>query len=167
MSRINKDQYYLDIAEVVLTRSTCMNKHWGAVLVKDDTIISTGFNGAPRGCTDCYEKGICRLYEYRKKNNLGRGEGYEQCIAVHAEMNAIIFVHDKSKTQGSTLYLTGKELMDLDGNWCYVANPNPCHICKKLIVNAGIEKVICRVSQFQILEINPKEWTDNMLIGGY
>lgn len=167
MSRINKDQYYLDIAEVVATRSTCMNKHWGAVLVKDDQILSTGFNGAPRGCTDCYENGFCRLYEYRKKNNLGRGEGYEQCIAVHAEMNAIIFVHDKSLTQGSTLYLTGKELMDLDGNWNYVPNPNPCHLCKKLIVNSGIEKLVCRVSKFQILEINPKEWTDNMLIGGY
>lgn len=167
MSRINKDQYYLDIAEVVATRSTCMNKHWGAVLVKDDQILSTGFNGAPRGIKDCYENGFCRLYEYRKKNNLGRGEGYEQCIAVHAEMNAIIFVHDKSLTQGSTLYLAGKELMDLDGNWNYVPNPNPCHLCKKLIVNSGIEKLVCRVSKFQILEINPKEWTDNMLIGGY
>lgn len=167
MSRINKDQYYLDIAEVVATRSTCMNKHWGAVLVKDDQILSTGFNGAPRSIKDCYENGFCRLYEYRKKNNLGRGEGYEQCIAVHAEMNAIIFVHDKSLTQGSTLYLTGKELMDLDGNWNYVPNPNPCHLCKKLIVNSGIEKLVCRVSKFQILEINPKEWTDNMLIGGY
>ena len=167
MSRINKDQYYLDIAEVVLTRSTCMNKHWGAVLVKDDQILSTGFNGAPRGCKDCYEKGFCKLYDYRKKHNLGRGEGYEQCISVHAEMNAIIFVHDKSLTQGSTLYLTGKELIGLDGDWKYVANPNPCHLCKKLIVNAGISKVVCRVSQFQILELDPREWTDEMLLGGY
>ena len=110
MSRINKDVYYLDIAEVVLTRSTCMNKHWGAVLVKDDQILSTGFNGAPRGCKDCYENGFCRLYEYRKKNNLGRGEGYEQCIAVHAEMNAILFAN--GETKGSTLYLVGKECMD-------------------------------------------------------
>lgn len=165
MSRIDKDKYYLDIAEVVLTRSTCMNKHWGAVLVKDDTILSTGFNGAPRGVKDCYENGFCRLYEYRKKNNLGRGEGYEQCIAVHAEMNAILFAN--GETKGSTLYLVGKECMDLDGNWNYVPNPNPCHICKKLIVNSGIDKIVCRVKQFQILEINPKEWTDNMLIGGY
>lgn len=165
MSRINKDQYYLDIAEVVATRSTCMNKHWGAVLVKDDQILSTGFNGAPRGIKDCYENGFCRLYEYRKKNNLGRGEGYEQCIAVHAEMNAIIFAN--GETKGSTLYLVGKECIDLDGNWNYVPNPNPCHICKKLIVNSGIDKIVCRVKQFQILEINPKEWTDNMLIGGY
>ena len=116
MSRINKDKYYLDIAEVVLTRSTCMNKHWGAVLVKDDTILSTGFNGAPRGVKDCYEHGFCRLYEYRRKNNLGRGTAYEQCISCHAEMNAIVFVHDKSLTEGSTLYLVGKELTDLDEN---------------------------------------------------
>lgn len=165
MSRINKNVYYLNIAEVVLTRSTCMNKHWGAVLVKDDQILSTGFNGAPRGCKDCYENGFCRLYEYRKKNNLGRGEGYEQCIAVHAEMNAILFAN--GETKGSTLYLVGKECMDLDGNWNYVPNPNPCHICKKLIVNSGIDKIICRVKKLQTLEINPKEWTDNMLIGGY
>lgn len=82
-------------------------------------------------------------------------------------MNAIVFVHDKSKTQGSTLYLTGKELTDLDGNWGYVPNPMPCSLCKKLIVNAGITKVVCRVNKHQILELNPREWTDNMLIGGY
>ena len=167
MSRIDKDKYYLDIAEVVLTRSTCMNKHWGAVLVKDDTIISTGFNGAPRGVKDCYENGYCRLYEYRKKHNLGRGEGYEQCLSCHAEMNAILFVHDKSLTQGSTLYLTGKEITGLDGLWGYVPNPNPCHLCKKLIINAGIEKVICRTGKDQICDIDPSAWTDNMLIGGY
>jgi len=165
MSRINKDTYYLNIAEVVATRSTCMNKHWGAVLVKDDQILSTGFNGAPRGCKDCYENGFCRLYQYRKQNNLGRGEGYEQCIAVHAEMNSILFAN--GETKGSTLYLVGRELTDLDGTWLYVPNPNPCHICKKLIVNAGIEKIVCRVKERQMLEINPKEWTDNMLIGGY
>lgn len=167
MSRINKDKYYLDIAEVVLTRSTCMNKHWGAVLVKDDQILSTGFNGAPRGCTDCYEHGFCRLYEYRRKNNLGRGTAYEQCLAVHAEMNALLFVEDKSQIKGATLYLVGKELTDLDERWGYVPNPNPCHICKKLIVNSGIEKIICRIGKDKTCEIDPKAWTDNMLIGGY
>ena len=82
-------------------------------------------------------------------------------------MNAILFVHDKSLTQGSTLYLTGKELTDLDGLWGYVPNPNPCHLCKKLIINAGIEKVICRTGKDQICEIDPSAWTGNMLIGGY
>lgn len=167
MSRINKDKYYLDIAEVVLTRSTCMNKHWGAVLVKNDTILSTGFNGAPRCIKDCYEKGFCGLYDYRRKNNLGRGEGYEQCISIHAEMNAILFAKDRNEIKGATLYLVGKELTDLDGRWGYVPNPSPCHICKKLLVNSGVDKIVCRVNEFQILELIPKEWSYNMLIGGY
>ena len=161
------NQYFMNIAEASAALSKDPKTKVGAVIVKNRRIKSTGFNGAPRGVKDCYENGYCRLYEYRKKHNLGRGEGYEQCLSCHAEMNAILFVHDKSLTQGSTLYLTGKELTDLDDLWGYVPNPNPCHLCKKLIINAGIEKVICRTGKDQICEIDPSAWTDNMLIGGY
>lgn len=111
IDRISKHKYYLNIAEVVSQRSTCLCKHWGAVIVKDDTIVSTGFNGAPRKVVDCLEKQECRLLQYRKKNKLGRGTAYEQCLSVHAEMNAIIFA-DKDKLKNSTLYLAGFEIVD-------------------------------------------------------
>ena len=139
MERIDKHNYYLNIAESVAQRSSCIMKHWGAVIVKDDVIVSTGFNGAPRGVNDCYEKGYCRLVDYRKKNKLGRGEGYEQCLSVHAEMNAIINA-SKEEMEGATLYLCGIEHITLDSNfWRYVNNAKPCVNCRKAIINAKIK----------------------------
>lgn len=166
MERISKTEYYLNIAEEVMQRSTCLNKHWGAVIVKDDTIISTGFNGAPRCMKDCLQKGFCNLYDYRRKNNLGRGTAYEQCLSVHAEMNAMIFA-DKDKLQGSTLYLAGEQCDNLDGIWMYVSNAKPCAMCRKLIINAGIKNVIVRQNEklIQVFEVDGWEETD--VIGGY
>lgn len=168
MDRIEKDKYYLNIAETVAQRSTCLCKHWGAVIVKDDTIISTGFNGAPRNVVDCLEKQECRLLQYRRKNNLGRGTAYEQCLSVHAEMNAIIFA-DKNKMKGATMYLVGKELVGIDQFEQYVISPRPCAMCRKMIINAGIENVVVRLNKNQAFTYNVKDWTliEDDIVGDY
>lgn len=166
MERISKVMYYLGIAEAVSKRSSCLNKHWGAVIVKDDVIVSTGFNGAPRGVKDCTEKGYCRLAEYRRKNKLGRGEGYEQCMSVHAEMNAIINA-SKEELEGSTLYLYGVE-QNMDGDWTYVTNPMSCVNCRRAIINAKIKKVIVQVHKGRGMQFDVSDWElEDMIVGGY
>lgn len=166
MERINKHQYYLNIAKAVSERSTCLMKHWGAVIVKDDVIISTGFNGAPRKVKDCLEKGYCRLQEYRRKNKLGRGTAYEQCISTHAEMNAIIF-GDKDSMNGATLYLYGTQLVGLHNEYVVVPFPNPCSECKKLIINAGIKEVVTLADDNSIDTIIVNDWEETDITGGY
>ena len=86
MERISKENYYLDIAQTVAERSTCLRRKFGAIIVKDDVIVSTGYNGAPRGRKNCNEINFC----IREKLNIPRGERYEMCRSVHAEANAII-----------------------------------------------------------------------------
>ena len=154
-NRVDQINYYLDIAETVLERSTCLKRHYGAVIVKNNEIISTGYNGAPRGISNCTDNNRCT------REFCERGTGYENCIAVHAEMNAIIS-SKRSDMIGSSLYLVGKEI---DGN--YVNNGEPCSICKKIIINAGIEKVIIRTIKNEYKIINTKEWERENLIGGY
>ena len=127
----------------------------GAVIVKNNEIISTGYNGSPRGITNCIDLKKCI------RSECPRGTGYENCIAVHAEMNAIIS-SKRSDMIGSSLYLVGKEI---DGN--YVTNGEPCSIYKKIIINAGIEKVIIRTIKNEYKIINTKEWERENLIGGY
>lgn len=167
MERISKTMYYLGIAKAVSQRSSCLNKHWGAVIVKDDTIVSTGFNGAPRQVKDCVEKGYCRLTEYRRKNKLSRGEGYEQCLSVHAEMNAIIQA-SKEELEGSTLYLYGVEQNNLDGIWTYVTNPMPCVNCRRAIINARISKVIVQTKNNVGTQFDVNDWEqENTIVGGY
>ena len=129
--RKSKDAYYLDIAAEVAKRSTCLRRQYGAIIVKDDEIISTGYNGSPRGEDNCCDVGYC----WREANNIPHGERYEKCKAVHAEMNAIISAARKD-TLGSTLYLAGWE----KGKRLSVAEP--CALCSKLIKNAGITHVI-------------------------
>lgn len=135
MERRDKDNYYLDIAETVLSRSTCMRRSFGAIIVKDDRIVSTGYVGAPRGRANCTDLKVCR----RTEMNVPRGERYELCRSVHAESNAIIHA-DYSQTLGSTLYLVGKEKSTGE----YVENAAPCAMCKRMIINAGIDKVLVR-----------------------
>ena len=154
-NRVDQINYYLDIAETVLERSTCLKRHYGAVIVKNNEIISTGYNGAPRGISNCIDNNKCT------RESCERGTGYENCIAVHAEMNAIIS-SKRSDMIGSSLYLVGKEI---DGN--YVKNGEPCSICKKIIINAGIEKVIIRSIKNEYKIINTKDWERENLIGGY
>ena len=129
--RQNKTNYYLGIAAEVAKRSTCLRRQYGAIIVKNDEIIATGYNGAPRGEENCCDKGYC----WRAYHNIPHGQQYEKCVAVHAEMNAIISAARKDML-GATLYLAGWE----DGKRIDVAEP--CEICRKLIKNAGIINVI-------------------------
>ena len=135
MERVDKFNYYLDIAESVLERGTCLRRNFGAIIVKNDEIISTGYVGAPRGRRNCCDLKYCT----REKLNIPRGERYELCRSVHAEQNAIISADRKSMI-GSTLYLVGKNY----GENTYVENARPCALCKRMIINAGIEKVYVR-----------------------
>ncbi len=150
--RIDKINYYLDIAETVLERGTCLRRNFGAVIVKNDEIISTGYNGAPRGRTNCIDLKYCA----REKMNIPRGERYEMCRSVHAEQNAIISASRKDLID-STLYLVGKE--KTDGK--YVDNPNPCILCKRFILNAGIKKIIVRINKDEYKEIDVKDYIEN------
>lgn len=130
--RQTKDDYYLLISEAVSRRSTCLRRQYGAVIVAGDEIISTGYNGAPRGDENCCDTGEC----WREKHKIPHGERYEKCVAVHAEANAIISSARKDML-GSTLYLYGEE------NGLEIPAV-PCKICEKLIKNAGIGRVVAR-----------------------
>ena len=133
-NRKSKDEYYLNIALAVLERSTCLRRKYGAVIVKDDEIISTGYNGSPRGDVNCCEVGSC----FRQHENIPHGERYEACKSLHAEMNAIISASRRDMI-GSTLYLAG---IKADGS--PVDDIAPCSICQRLIINAGIQFVVTR-----------------------
>ena len=152
MKRIDKNNYYLDIAEVTLERATCLRKKWGAVIVKNDEIISTGYNGAPRGRKNCDELGYC----IREKLNIPRGERYELCRSVHAEQNAIISAPRKDMID-AILYIVG--INSSDGN--YVSNSMPCAMCKTVIINSGIKKIIIRDTKTKYREITVDEFIDN------
>ena len=138
--RPSKDEYYLNIAEAVLQRSTCLRRKYGAVIVKDDEIIATGYNGAPRGEKNCCDTGKCQ----REEKQIPHGERYEECCAVHAEMNAIISASRRDMI-GATLYLAGREA---DGS--IVPTTSPCIICERLIRNAGITAVVTRRNEWLI-----------------
>ena len=152
MSRRDKVNYYLDIAEQVLHRSTCLRRHFGAVIVKDDEVISTGYSGAPRGRKNCSDLGSC----YREERKVPRGERYELCRSVHAEANAIISAARKDMI-GSSMYLVGIDQATKD----YVEQANSCAMCKRLVLNAGIETVYVRDSldEYRIIEVG--SWIDN------
>lgn len=147
--RIDKNNYYLDIAEAVLQRGTCLRTNYGAVIVKNDEIISTGYTGSPRGRKNCCDINYC----YRIENNIPSGERYEKCKSVHAEMNAIISA-DRSSMIGSTLYLVGVT----PDNGMYKRNADCCSMCKRLIINAGIEKVIIRDTEDKYRVVNVEDW---------
>lgn len=129
--RRNKDEYYLDIAASVAKRSTCLRRRYGAVIVNNDEIIATGYNGSPRGEKNCCDTGEC----WREAHHIPHGEQYEKCVSVHAEMNAIISAARKDMV-GGTLYLMGFD----DSNPIFHAVP--CTICRRLIKNAGIKRVV-------------------------
>lgn len=133
MNRISKENYYLDIALAVAQRSTCIRRNYGAVIVQNDEIIATGYNGSARGEVNCCDTGEC----YREKMNIPHGEQYEKCVAVHAEQNAIISA-SREKMIGATLYLVGMENNEI------LDDAQPCLICMRMIKNAGICKVITR-----------------------
>ena len=135
MERRDKINYYLDLAEVVAKRSTCLRRHYGAVIVKNDEVISTGYVGAPRGRVNCTDRGTC----VREALQIPRGERYELCRSVHAEQNAIISA-SRDKMIGGTMYLAGYDAKTGD----YIAKSNSCSLCKKMIINAGIKRVVIK-----------------------
>lgn len=162
MNRVDKINYYLDIAEATLERSTCLRRKFGAVIVKNDEIIATGYNGAPRGRENCTELNYCK----REKMNIPRGERYEMCRSVHAEQNAIISAARKDMVD-STLYMVGIEA-DTGG---YVLNARPCAMCKRVIINAGIKTVIIRNTKDEYEIIDVLEFVKNdetlEMVSGY
>ncbi|MBR2847988.1 MAG: cytidine/deoxycytidylate deaminase family protein [Clostridia bacterium] len=158
MNRVSKINYYLDIAETVAERSTCMRRAFGAIIVKNDSIISTGYNGAPRGRKNCMDLGCCM----REKLQIPRGERYELCRAVHAEANAIIAA-PRDQMLGATLYLCCVNPMtkELYGGTC------SCSMCKRLVINAGIEQVIVREDKENYTVYDVADWiiSDDSLTG--
>lgn len=161
MVRRDKINYYLDIAETVLNRGTCLRRNFGAIIVKNDEIISTGYTGAPRGRKNCSDLGECM----RQKLNIPRGQRYEICRSVHAEANAIISAARRDM-MGSTLYLAGRE-MDTGK---LVENAAPCAMCKRLIINAGINTVIIRTTPSEYTVVNvASDWVadDETLNGNF
>lgn len=152
MIRRDKENYYLDIAETVLERGTCLRRNYGAVIVKNDQVVSSGYVGAPRGRVNCIDQGFC----IREKLSINRGERYELCRSVHAEANAIIH-SSRENMLGATLYLVGKDAR----SGKYVENASSCSMCKRLIINSGIEKVIIRNDKNKFTEIFVKEWIEN------
>ena len=150
--RVSKTNYYLDIAQTVAERSTCLRRKFGAIIVKNDVIVSTGYNGAPRGRENCSDLGYC----LRSQFNIPRGERYELCRSLHAEDNAIIAA-SREQMIGATLYLacvdyeTGKLVED---TCC-------CSMCKRRVINAGIETVVVRNTHDQFTVYKVQDWITN------
>ena len=151
MARRDKVNYYLDLADVVSKRGTCLRRHYGAVIVKNDEVISTGYVGAPRGRKNCSDLGRC----IRQEMEIPRGERYELCRSVHAEANAIISA-EREKMIGSTLYLSGREV----ATGQYVKNSNSCSMCKRMIINAGIETVYVRDDKDNYRVVKVADWIE-------
>ena len=152
MERVSKENYYLDIAQTVAERSTCLRRKFGAIIVKNDVIVSTGYNGAPRGRKNCSDLGIC----YRDQMQIPRGERYELCRSVHAEQNAIIAA-PREQMLGATLYMTC--ISPEDGS--VVPGCNSCMMCKRVILNAGIATVVVRDTATDYRVIRVSDWIED------
>ena len=151
--RPDKDNYYLDIAQVVAERCTCLRRHYGAIIVKNDSIISTGYVGAPRGRKNCSDLGYCA----REKFEIPRGERYEMCRSVHAEANAIIAAA-RTEMIGATLYLVGVEVKTGE----VMSDAMSCMMCKRMIINAGIARVVVRRPEGRYVSVDvQREWIEN------
>lgn len=158
--RKTKENYYLDIADSVAERGTCLRRLYGAVIVKNDEIISTGYVGAPRGRKNCVDLGFCM----RQKLNIPRGERYELCRSVHAEANAIISA-PRDKMIDSTLYLVGREVSSGE----LIKNSCCCAMCKRMVINAGIKDVIIRDTEDEYRVVHVDDWIkdDDSLSGKF
>ena len=149
MSRISKENYYLDIAETVLERATCLRRIYGAIIVKNDEIISTGYNGAPRGRQNCVDMGFCT----REMMKVPRGERYELCRSVHAEANAIISASRRDMV-GATLYLVGRDAQ----TGKLLGDATSCAMCRRQVINAGIKEVIIRKTPTEFEVVDVQSW---------
>ncbi len=152
MGRIEKENYYLDIAQTVLERSTCMRRCYGAIIVRNDEIVATGYNGAPRGRKNCSDLGCC----VREQMQVPRGERYELCRSVHAEANAIISA-SRNECIGATIYLVGKEAQSGQ----ILKDATSCSMCRRMIINAGIERVVIRNTPTEYSVVPVSEWIEN------
>ena len=152
MERVSKENYYLDIAETVIGRSTCLRRRYGAIIVKNDEIISTGYNGAPRGRRNCVDLGYCA----REAMRVPRGERYELCRSVHAEANAIISA-SRNECIGGTLYLVGRDA----ATGKLLPDATSCSMCRRTIINAGLERVVIRRTETEYTVVPVQEWIDH------
>ena len=157
MGRIDKENYYLDIAETVLERSTCRRICCGAIIVRNDEIVSTGYNGAPRGRANCIDLGYC----VRERKNVPRGQRYELCRSVHAEANAIISAA-RSECIGGTIYLVCRDAVTGE----LLERQEPCSVCRRMIINAGLSKMVVRDSdgRYQIFSVQDWVFHDDTLL---
>jgi dCMP deaminase len=143
-----KDEYYLEIAKAVAQRSPCIRRKYGAVIVKNDAIVSTGYNGPARKVINCFEVGCIKDLQ-----NLPHGMAYEDCPAVHAEENAVVnAARNGSNILGGTLYIAG---VDKEGK---LVEAIPCLRCRRILINAGIEKVVIKKENGGIKYINVQDW---------
>ena len=150
--RTDKIDYYLGIAAAVLERSTCLRRQYGAIIVRNDEIISTGYNGAPRGRKNCSDLGRCT----REVLSIPSGERYELCRSVHAEANAIISAA-RSECLGGAIYLVGRDAVTGE----LIDQEEPCPMCRKMIINAGLSKMIVRQSSGRYQVFNVQDWVFN------
>ena len=153
MGRIDKQNYYLDIAATVLERSTCMRRCYGAIIVQNDEIVSSGYNGAPRGRKNCGDLGYCA----REAMKIPSGQRYELCRSVHAEANAIISA-PRREVLGATLYMVCKDPASGD----LIPGSTSCSMCRRLIINAGIARVVIRdtAAEYRVVDVE-KEWIED------
>ena len=151
MGRIDKENYYLDIAQTVAGRSTCLRRCYGAILVKSDEIISTGYNGAPRGRANCVDLGYCS----REAMQVPRGERYELCRSVHAEANAIISA-SRNECIGGDIYLVGHDAK----TGAILSDATSCSMCRRMIINAGLRRVVIRNTKTEFTVVLVQDWID-------
>ena len=151
-NRTSKQNYYLDIADSVLERSTCLRRKYGAIIVRNDEIISTGSNGAPRGRRNCSDLGRCT----RETLRIPSGERYELCRSVHAEANAIISASRRDMI-GASIYLVGRDARTGE----LLHDAMSCSMCKRQIINAGIDRVIIRTGDTEYITFPVSDWIEN------
>ena len=149
MKRLDKENYYLDIAETVAERSTCLRRCYGAILVRNDEIVATGYNGAPRGRKNCMDLGRCT----REQLGIPSGERYELCRSVHAEANCIISAA-RNESLGATLYMACRDPETGER----IAGSTSCAMCRRLIINAGIERVVIRRTPTEYTVVHVEDW---------
>ncbi len=152
MERVSKQNYYLDIAQTVAERSTCLRRCYGAIIVKNDSIVSTGYNGSPRGRKNCSDLKYC----IRERLNIPRGERYELCRSVHSEANAIIAA-SREEMLDADLYMVCIDPLTGD----IVPGMNSCSMCKRTIINAGIKNVIIRDTKSEYRVVPVSDWIEN------
>ena len=156
MARIDKENYYLDIAETVLKRATCLRRCYGAIIVKNDEIVATGYNGAPRGRRNCTDLGYCT----REALQVPSGQRYELCRSVHAEANAIISAA-RSEILGGTLYLAGRDAKTGE----LLGDATSCSMCRRMVINAGLKEVVIRrtATAFDVVDVADWVAEDDLL----